>query len=79
MKIIYVFFQVKTAVFDRVSDKDLVRLLKDYYENKAMGSVGFMRDRDIDRLIKYIEMEIGFETSEDVDVYESDGYTDERA
>jgi len=78
-EMINVFFQVKTAVFDRVTDRDLIRLLKDYYENKAMGSVEFVRDRDIERLIKYIEMEIGSGSSNLTDVYESDGYTDERA
>ena len=78
-ELIHVFFQVKTAVCDRISDRDLVRLLKDYYENKAFGSVEIMRDRDIDRLIKYIEMEMDSDTSAIADVYESDGYTDERA
>lgn len=78
-ELIYIFFQVKTAVCDRITDKDLVRLLKDYYENKAFGSVEIIRERDIDLLVKYIEMEMGFETSTDGDVYESDCYTDERA
>lgn len=78
-ELIYVFFQVKTAVCDRISDRDLVRLLKDYYENKAFGSVEIMRERDIDRLIKYIEMEMDSDSSAIADVYESDGYADERA
>ncbi len=78
-ELVYIFFQVKTAVCDRITDKDLVRLLKDYYENKAFGSVEIIRERDIDLLVKYIEMEMGFETSTVGDVYESDCYTDERA
>lgn len=77
--LIYIFFQVKTAVCDRISDRNLVRLLKDYYENKAYGSVEIMRESDIDRLIKYIEMENGEMSHTIADVYEADGYEDERA
>ena len=78
-ELIYIFFQVKTAVCDGISDRDLVRLLKDYYENKAYGSVEIMRESDIDRLIKYVEMEKGDNGSAQADVYDSDGYEDERA
>ena len=78
--LIHVFFEVKTAVCDRISDKNLIRILKDYFENSCMGSIDILRDRDIDVLIKYIEMEIDGDASElNYDVYESDGYTDERA
>ncbi len=77
-ELVYIFFQVKTAVCDRISDKDLVRLLRDYYENKAMGSVDIMRDRDVDLLIKYIETEQGSGDFCEGDVYESESYTDER-
>ncbi len=79
-ELIYVFFQIKTAVCDRINDKNLVRILKDYFEHNCFGSVDILRDRDIDVLIKYIEMEIGSDSSNiNDDVYESDGYTDERA
>ena len=78
-ELIFIFFQVKTAVCDRIADRELVRLLKDYYENKAYGSVEIMREKDIDLLIKYIEMEMGSDTSRAGDVYESDDYADERA
>ena len=54
-------------------------MLKDFYENKALGSVELMRDKDIDLLVKYIEMENGQNDGTEGDVYESDGYTDERA
>lgn len=77
--LIHIFFSVKTAVCDAVPDRDLLRLLKDYYENKALGSIELLRDKDIDLLVKYIEMEYGQNTSTEGDVYESDGYTDERA
>lgn len=78
--LIHVFFQVKTAVCDRISDRNLIRILKDYFENNCMGSIEIMRDRDIDILIKYIEMELDGESSEVInEVFESDGYTDERA
>ena len=76
--LIYIFFQVKTAVCDRVSDKDLVRLLKDYYENKAMGSSEVIGERDIDLLVKYIEMEKGILGDSLADAYDSESYTDER-
>ncbi|MBE6642191.1 MAG: hypothetical protein IJN17_06065 [Clostridia bacterium] len=76
--LIYIFFQVKTAVCDRVSDKDLVRLLKDYYENKAMGSAEVIGERDIDLLVKYIEMEKGILGDSLADAYDSESYTDER-
>ena len=58
-EIISIFFKVKTAVCDNISDKNLVRLIKDYYENKAFGSVELMSERDIDNLIKFIETENG--------------------
>lgn len=78
--LIQVFFQVKTAVCDRISDKNLIRILKDYFENSCMGSIDVLRDRDIDILIKYIEMELDGGTSEEInEVFESDGYTDERS
>ena len=77
-ELIYIFFQVKTAVCDRITDKDLVRLIKDYYENKAFGSVEIMRERDIDLLIKFIETEMGSGDAPDGDTYDSDCYTDER-
>lgn len=77
-ELIYIFFQVKTAVCDRISDNDLVRLLRDYYENKAMGSVEIMRERDIDLLVKYVEMELGQNSASVGDVYETESYTDER-
>ena len=77
-ELVYIFFQVKTAVCDKVSDRDLVRLLKDYYENKAYGSVEIMRERDIDLLVNYIGLEIGDVTSPN-GAYDSDGYADERA
>lgn len=77
-ELVYIFFQVKTAVCDRISDKDLVRLLRDYYENKAMGSVEIMRERDIDLLVKYVEIELGQNDASVGDVYETESYTDER-
>ena len=76
--LVYIFFQVKTAVCDTVADKDLVRLLKDYYENKAMGSVEVIGERDIDLLVKYIEMEQGTSGVATGDTYDSENYTDER-
>ncbi len=76
--VINIFFKVKTAVCDTISDKNLIRLLKDYYENKAYGSVELMREKDIDILVKYIEMEYGQKMNASADVYESDGYIDER-
>lgn len=78
-ELVYIFFQVKTAVCDRVSDRDLVRLLKDYYENKAYGNVEIMRDRDIDLLINYIGLEMGDVIMPSGGAYDSDGYADERA
>lgn len=78
-ELIHIFFKVKTAVCDTISDRELLRLLKDFYENKALGSVELMRDKDIDLLVKYIEMENGQNDGTEGDVYESDGYTDERA
>ena len=77
-ELIYIFFQVKTAVCDKISDRELLRLLKDFYENKALGSVQMMRDRDIDLLVTYIETEIGQRDPSQVDVYESEEYRDER-
>ena len=77
-ELVYIFFQVKTAVCDRISDNELVRLLRDYYENKAMGSVDIMRERDIDILVKYVEMELGQNSASVGDVYETESYTDER-
>lgn len=77
-ELVYIFFQVKTAVCDRISDNDLVRLLRDYYENKAMGSVEIMRERDIDLLVKYVETELGQNKVLVGDVYETESYTDER-
>ena len=78
-ELVYIFFQVKTAVCDRISDNDLVRLLKDYYENKAMGSVEIMRERDIDIVVKYVETELGQSNVSVGDVYETESYTDERS
>lgn len=77
-ELVYIFFQVKTAVCDSVSDKDLVRLLRDFYENKAMGSVELLRDRDVDLLVKFIETEQGSADSSSGDSYDSESYTDER-
>lgn len=77
-EMIHIFFKVKTAVCDKVSDRDLVRILKDFFENKSFGSIELMRDRDIDIIARYIETEnLQMEASE-IDVYESDGYIDER-
>lgn len=77
-ELVFIFFHVKTAVCDRISDRELVRILRDYYENKALGSVEIMRERDIDLLIKYIETENGYGMSRDGDTYDSESYTDER-
>ena len=77
-ELVYIFFQVKTAVSDSVSDKHLVRLLRDFYENKAMGSVELLRDRDVDLLVKFIETEQGSADSSSGDSYDSESYTDER-
>lgn len=77
-ELVYVFFNVKTALCDKIADRELVRILKDFYENKAYGSVEIMRDKDIDILVKYIETEMGSQSSAG-DVYDSDSYTDERA
>ena len=78
-ELIYIFFHIKTALCDKISDRELVRVLKDYYENKAYGSVEIMRDRDIDVLIKYIETEMGSTGSAGAGLYDFDSYTDERA
>ncbi len=78
-EIISLFFKVKTAVCDSISDKNLVRLIKDYYENKAFGSVELMSEKDIDILIKFIETENGTLDARVADVYDSEGYTDERS
>ncbi len=76
-ELIHIFFKVKTAVCDTIPDRDLMRLLKDFYENKAYGSIEVLSDRDIDLLVKYIETEYG-QTAVNADVYESEGYIDER-
>ena len=76
--LIHIFFRVKTAVCDTISDRDLIRLLKDYYENKTYGSVELMKDRDVDLLVKYIETEHSQQSAGLADVYESEGYIDER-
>ena len=78
-ELIYIFFQVKTAVCDSIADRELLRLLKDFYENKALGSIEVMRERDIDLLVKYIESENSQRDVANADVYESEEYTDERA
>ncbi len=76
--LIHIFFQVKSALCDRISDRDLIRLLRDYYENKCYGNPEFLRDRDIDLLTQYAESEMGIFENREGDVYESEGYTDER-
>lgn len=79
-----VFFAVKTAVCDGIADRDLIRLMKDYYENREQLSYGEGRERDIELLVRYAEMETGKEKPGDIkrimqeNVYESEGYTDER-
>lgn len=78
-ELVYIFFAVKTAVCDRIADRELVRLLRDFFENKAMGNTPLSRERDIERVIKYVEMEIGSRQNVVGDAYDSDCYTDERA
>lgn len=57
-KLTYIFFEVKTAVCDRISDKDLVRLMKDFYENRYFGFAGNFGERDVDVLVRLIELEL---------------------
>lgn len=51
------FYYIKTASYDSISDDDLVRVLKDVYENVVYGSLENMEGREVDIIMRYIETE----------------------
>ena len=57
-KLTYIFFAVKTASCDRISDKNLIRLMKDFYENRYFGFAGNFGERDVDILVELAEIEL---------------------
>ncbi len=54
---IRIFYYIKTASFDSIPDDDVVRLLKDMYENVCYGSLSEMKGREVDMILHYIETE----------------------
>ena len=78
-RLIHVFFHIKTATCDKIPDREIVRLMRDYFDNKGMSGNWSYADEDTDNILKFIEMETGKLTSTPFDVFEADGYIDERA
>ena len=54
---IRIFYYIKTASYDSISDDDVIRLLKDMYENVCYGSLAEMKGKEVDMILHYIELE----------------------
>ena len=54
---IRIFYYIKTAAYDSIPDEDVVRILKDMYENVCFGSLADMKGREVDMILHYIETE----------------------
>ena len=52
-----IFYYIKTASFDSISDEDVIRILKDTYENVCYGSLGEMRGKEVEMILGYIRSE----------------------
>jgi len=54
---IRLFYYIKTASYDSISDEDVIRVLKDMYENVCYGSLKEMKGKEVDIILNYIDLE----------------------
>lgn len=57
--LIETFYYMKNEMFEVISDDDLIELMAEYYNGKSGGSIELLRDRDLEKVLRYIHNNIG--------------------
>jgi len=57
--LIETFYYMKNEMFEIISDDDLIELMVKYYNGKSGGSIELLRDRDLEKVLRYIHNNIG--------------------
>lgn len=50
------FYYIKSESGDNISDNDLIRLMKDFFESKSMGDLELLQSRDLEAIVRYINL-----------------------
>ncbi len=57
--LIETFYYMKNEMFENISDDNLIKLMVKYYNGKSGGSIELLRDRDLEKVLRYIHNNIG--------------------
>ncbi|MBF4691825.1 DUF6323 family protein [Fusibacter ferrireducens] len=53
-ELIETFYYMKNEMFEVISDDDLIELMVKYFNGKSGGSIELLRDRDLEKVLRYI-------------------------
>jgi len=71
-ELVEIFYFIKTEAVDKISDKALLDVMWDYYENKCCGSIELMTGRELEILLRYIHGDRKRYTLDEEDDYNSE-------
>jgi len=66
-QLLTIFYIYKEETLEQISDGELIDIMKDYYDNRCMGSIELLMGRELDQLAHNIR----FGLPKDADTYEA--------
>lgn len=75
-ELLEIFYYMKNESLELISDDDLIDLMKDYFENRCMGSLELLKNRELEKVSRNIRFGVVdiYDLDEDQEQQQEDGY-----